>query len=240
MKRPHPTVEKECVVCHKKFQTISCGKKTTKTCSIDCCVVMRYGHKQHERLCTQCNSPIPKLRGSDGRLLRRNLCSNECRQASLATTSAKNSKRFRKPLAKCPMCGTEIARRNKVCGSKRCISIRLSYVHNAIKEVCKFSPEKESDLKFMLDIMARKGYIEGENPREPYRFTIQEGSILYVDLPPHPLSDDGKLCASEEFTLYGYDLEQEAEEEGAYPSTFQELQDWIEGGQASTHEAMER
>lgn len=185
----------------------------------------------------------------------RSTCSDECLSKWRTEHNRRhNSKRAGlkrhpdKPLLQCPICkvGTYKAPL-KTCSSKDCRLAWRSEVTTKKMEGqiwgaswCMYSPPNEHDMKYMLDILKRKGYIEGQDPRkEKYTYSITEaGDIEFFDLPPSPTSHDWQAYLGKKLPPDSLGVEQESEEASAYSSTLRELQTWFKDFVASAQEAV--
>ncbi len=202
-----------CAVCSSSFTWWATSSKKKLTCSIDCY-----------------NSLNKSLRKREHQVKREER--GECDKPCEICGSPVKDKRSR---ACSSLCGGQLALRSKEANG--------IVLH---REMCLYSPESHRDFQFMLAIMHRKGFIEG-NPAKAHRYEIihrqegeanQVGQIKYRDLPPHPLSDDGRMRALEKLQEHGDGVEQAGKEEGANPSTLQELREGKETWAASIEKAM--
>lgn len=220
----------ECRCCGGNFETRSMGSATRKYCTTECTRIGRRTklmvdaeRKAQERQCNICGNPVAPGRDKTGRIRRRKLCSDPgCKAIARSRQGGGN----KKPARLCVICSFPTkSRRSRACSLK--CGAQLANVKKTLNNTlnkCRYSPRNDHDREFMLDILRRKGFNEGKE-KEPYYYEFtSEGDILFRDLPPHPLSDDGKACASEEFQEYWLSVVEKDAEEGSYFSSVKELQ----------------
>lgn len=192
--------------------------------------------------CNICGSSFDAGRDKTNRVRRKVTCPQpECQRKARAQGAIK----LRKPKRICAVCGNECAERRSPTCSRACGMQLRSFLHDlngtSSQGVCVYGPVTRQDAQYMLDILARKGYSESEKEdNQGFKYRIEtlpseEIRIFYYDRLPHPDSDDGRVCASEEFQRFCHDLEQKAEKEGSYFTPFQVLQTGSEDWEASVN-----